>query len=213
MARKSPLDPLLFTLFETKPSKGDQMRAEIIHTALKCIVNDGIAATGFESIAKKMGTRRSHVAYYFKDRDDILENVYRYLYRKTSSAVSATLEEARSPAEALSRYLSTQFDWFGEEIIFLRAKVLFYYHAATHEPYRKLQSEVRTFGRKRLENILKMLPKHEKLAPKALAELADSVQSLIAGRLVFVVTTEDLNDEGLRAAREATQNAIQKLIS
>lgn len=213
MARKGSLDPLLFTLFENKPSKGDQMRAEIIHTALKCIVSDGIANTGFESIAKKMGTRRSHVAYYFKDRDDILENVYRYLYRKTSTAVSSTLEEAQSPSEALERYLSSQFDWFGEEIIFLRAKVLFFYHAATHEPYRKLQAEVRSFGRKRLENILKMLPKHEKLGAKALTELADSVQSLIAGRLVFVVTTEEITDDTLRAARQATQNAIQKLIS
>jgi AcrR family transcriptional regulator len=59
--------------------KGDRKKLEIIEAAIDCLATEGIDNTTFDSIAKRIDTRRAHVAYHFKDKHMIFEAAISYI--------------------------------------------------------------------------------------------------------------------------------------
>ncbi|PIR34499.1 MAG: hypothetical protein COV37_12860, partial [Bdellovibrio sp. CG11_big_fil_rev_8_21_14_0_20_39_38] len=68
-----------YDLFDLRPRKGDLKKMEIILAAIDVMAEEGIEKTTYDAIAGRIGTRRAHVAYYYKDKNDILMSAIRYI--------------------------------------------------------------------------------------------------------------------------------------
>ena len=50
-------------------------KQKIISTAIRCFNNKGFGAISLNDIAKSLGVSRGHIAYHFKDKDILLEEI------------------------------------------------------------------------------------------------------------------------------------------
>jgi AcrR family transcriptional regulator len=88
----------------TSLSKGEQSRLHIIETANRLFYERGYQQTSFSDIAEASGIRRGNITYYFKTKNDILQDVIRY----RMDGIRAMLEEWEKaysdPSERLKRF-------------------------------------------------------------------------------------------------------------
>ena len=68
-------DPTFKRLFELRPRKGDLKKLEMILVATRQLAKYGLAGFNLDSVAKELGVRRSHVAYYFKTQNELIHEV------------------------------------------------------------------------------------------------------------------------------------------
>lgn len=183
-------DPLLLTLLDVQPRKGDLKKAEIIKAAVACIAEIGIEQTTFESIGKRIGMLRAHVAYHFDGKQEIIDRAIDYVVANAQRVTVEKIKKASNPREQLIAVVEAAFDWafeFPEQADVLMLN--FYYcrvfsgHLATH-------SRMRSMGRERLKSVLGALMQTSKPTASELEERALVVQSTITGLLVEFLTTE-----------------------
>ena len=84
-SRGSILAPLL----QTEPRKGEVMKERIVRSAIRCIAEKGIEETSFEAIGKPLGIGRSHVAYHFKDKGDIIRTAIQFVIAQARPSPSS----------------------------------------------------------------------------------------------------------------------------
>ena len=178
------LDPRFAKTFPTSPTKGDLKRFEIISVTMKLVASKGINSFSFDQIAKQLGTRRSHITYYFSSREDLLNDIFKFI---TMTAQDITIEQVRmveSPKDQLIAVARGAFLWserFPEQY---KMMLLFYFICSHNEKFRRFHSDVRQIGLSRIEallrSILEVRPERVILIPS----LARQFQAVITGLLV-----------------------------
>lgn len=199
----------IYELFEFKPRKGDLKKMEIILAAIECIATIGFEKTTYEAIAKKIGTRRAHVAYHFKDKADIFESCIKYIMASYQQTSIQHIEAAKDGLEMLVNYAEAPFLWAEENPQQLSVMLLFYYLCTVDDKYRELHNQIRSGGAERIQYILtNKLSK--KVPPKEASTMAKAIQNLVSGTILDVTTTGNMT---LKQGKQQVKEQVLKIIS
>jgi AcrR family transcriptional regulator len=190
MADKT-VDSVFARTFPVGHRKGDQKRFEIINTAIRLLAKQGIAALAFDQIANEIGTRRSHIRYYFHSREDLLNDILKYI---TATAQEITIEEVQKAASAKARLLAIAdgaFIWSDRHPEQLKVMLLFYFIFSHDEAFCKMHTEIRTAGWMRLQSVLESVWTDNSKMKKRIPEVAKNLQAVITGLLVEKATIQN----------------------
>lgn len=203
------LDPTIYELFEFKPRKGDLKKIEIILAAIECMATIGYEKTTYEAIAQKIGTRRAHVAYHFRDKSDIFEASIKFINASYQKTAMEQLESAKDGMEMIVNYIQAPFIWAEENPQQLSVMLLFYYLCLIDEKYQELHAGLRQKGVERIEYIL--TTKLTKKVPAAEARpMAKAIQNLMSGTLMDLSTTGQMT---LKQGRKLVKEQVLKMIA
>ncbi|MGZ6441137.1 MAG: TetR/AcrR family transcriptional regulator [Pseudobdellovibrionaceae bacterium] len=191
-------DAIFFELFPSQPSKGDLKRFEIIRMALACFAKDGFEGGTFESIAKKLKTRRSHIVYYFADKDELFTAVIHFIIAHVQKMTVEYISKAQTPLERIMAMSDAAFDWSSQNPQQARVLLLFYYSAATESKYRKIHSQIREAGYARIDALLQ-----EEFKSRGFKEpkekFSRALHSMMTGFVLDFVTTDIGNRADLKS--------------
>ena len=180
---------LSLNLFEEKPSKGNIARLKIINGAIESIVLNGIESTTYESIAKQIGVRRSHVNYYFKSVDEIISQSFNYFLSTYSGFISEALSKNQYPQELLADYIRANFEFMKKDSTAKTMITLLYYYCSRNPKFMKIQKTLRNSGQIRIKEILIKVGVSQESEEK-LQNYTDLVQSLVVGNTIYISTLE-----------------------
>ncbi len=209
-------DPLFLELLSPKMTKGQERKIEIIKSAIKIIAQKGIEATSFESIGKPIKMSKTHVAYHFKNKEDIIFKAIEYIINQGQTLTAQKVLKAAPNTEAqIAAILDSAFEWALKNPDAMGVYLLFFYYSRIHENYRVLQEKIRDTGLDRLDAILKGHPKlSSDDSTESRKKLASAIQSLIAGSLMYLFTTEkkpspESSDRLLKNCTQQIQNLLK----
>ena len=193
---------------DNKPSKGDLKKLEIIQAAIECIAGIGFEKTTYQAIAEKIGTRRAHIAYHFKDKSDIFKASIQYINGNYQRILTEQLEEADPGLDTIKKYAGSPFVWAEQNPDELSVMLLFYYLCTIDPEYRALNDDLRKRGVERILLVLSQECRVE-LLPMELELKAKQIQNLISGSILDAVTTQQ---KSLTQAKEETILNITNLL-
>ncbi len=191
MKKRADISPLLYQATAAAPSKTDQRRARILEEVVRILATDGVDELTFESIGKGTGMARSHVVYYFKNRNELVIAAIRFAALSAGNIIESHLKEGKNWRDCLGRYIEGNFQWIKLYPDHATVYALLYYLASLKPSYRKLHTEIREAGTGRIEGIIETGPLHGK--KKQVHVLAKAIQGLITGNLIDVMTTDQKN--------------------
>ena len=197
---------LFFRQFPVEPRKGDLQKQRIVDAVIDRIATEGIERTSFDSVGKLLGMRPSHVAYYFESKEEMIEFAIRHIAVTGQTITAERVDEAGDPRKRIMAVVDGAFDWCARFPKQAAAMLLFYYYASFDSHYRKMHTEMRSVGAKRLEGLLDGL--RPNLRNKK--ALASTIQALITGNALEYLTT-GLPD-GIEAYRKRTIEAVMSLL-
>lgn len=196
-------------LFDFRLSKGDQKRIEIVQATIDCLAELGIEKTSFAAIAEKMGTRKSHVNYYYKDKDDIYYDIYKFIAGTYQEYSIAYLEQKSKSKDKLFRFLDAYFHWARENEKQLNAMFLLYYFCFHKPRFREVNQKIREGGIERLSFILR---EQFSLTPKKSQLLAKGIQAIMSHAAVDSYTFMKDSCDPVEREKEA-RKLIKHLLS
>lgn len=92
-------------MYTRREKEIEAMKELIISTAKEIIAEEGFDKLSIRKIARKIEYSPSIIYHYFKDKDEILNNVMRSGYVKIVNAVSQTYTENLAPIEKLKKMM------------------------------------------------------------------------------------------------------------
>ena len=112
----------------SKYKKSDEMRRRILSATVQVVLSTGYLNLSIKEIANQLGVPRSLIYYYFSNKDDIMQELYRLRYRELDTLASQVLpDNVDSLVQVIFKY-----------IIFRRQMVhnpLFSDYILYHQPY------------------------------------------------------------------------------
>ncbi len=167
-------------IFNVKPGRGEERKLRIVKTMIECLATKGLEETTFDTLGKKLKMRRTHVAYYFANRDELVMAAIRYVVATGQSFVIERTSKAKDWRGRMRAVIEGPFDWLAEYPEQACVMTLLYNLASHSQPYRELQNAIRTMGEERMMSSLEP----SGIPAAKCRELARSVQSLMTGALV-----------------------------
>lgn len=187
--------------------KGEIRKREILEATVDCLAKDGLFRTTFEAIGQRAGIGKSHVVYHFPKLDELILMAMKYVYATGQEIVTEYIAREKDPKRYLSAYVHGTFDWIRSHPLHSPIAALLVYQSMCDARFRTLQTEVREVGRARILAMLKQLRPQKQ---KGLLSLAESVQALIMGSLIYFKTTQHERD--LDQLEKETLQSIERLI-
>ncbi|MBY0372039.1 TetR family transcriptional regulator [bacterium] len=172
---------LYYQIFNLKPGRGEERKLKIVEAAIESLATGGLENTTFDSIGKRLKMRRTHVAYYFTNRDELIQACIRYVVAVGQSAIIEDASRAASWKPRLKAVVEGPFDWLGGNPKFAAVMVLFYSLCSYSKNYRELQNNIRSMGEQRLASCLAGTSLSESQA----RDLARQMQMLMTGAFVL----------------------------
>ncbi|MGK5089642.1 TetR family transcriptional regulator [Bdellovibrionota bacterium FG-2] len=183
-AKKAAYDPIFFSLFTLSPRKGDLKRYAIIEAAIHSFAKDGIENTSFDSIGARLKIGRSHVAYYYPTRDEILEAVIQFITATAQNVIIERLTGTSNWREQLSAYVEGNFIWGEKYPEHAEVMLLFQYLCTHNKRWRDLHAKIRESGRKRIKSLLLSGIDSRELPNIDVEQWSEMIQSWVTGGLI-----------------------------
>ncbi|MCK5883997.1 MAG: TetR family transcriptional regulator [Bacteriovoracaceae bacterium] len=148
-------DSLIYNLFDYTPSKGDLKKLEITKAAIECLAQVGIEKTTFEAIAKKIGTRRAHVAYHFPEKHKIFLSAVKYVLATFQEEISKSVDQVDNSRDKLTSYVNASFNWMEKYPEQVTVLMLMFYLCALEHDFMDFYSLMRDKEIERLQHLLR----------------------------------------------------------
>ena len=191
--------------------KGDKKKLEIVNAAIECISTIGYENITYEALAQKLDTRRAHIAYYFKNKEDIFKACIQFInhtYKEILDEHLAQVNTSLNSNEHIMKYAESPFIWGEKYPDYLSTMVLFYYLCTFNKDYFEVNTQIKESGQKRIVSLLK-----NKLNCKSpdseINFFAKNMQSLISGAMIDAIASGHIS---LAEAREQTKNQVKKML-
>lgn len=194
--------------------KGDRKKLEIIEAAIDCLATEGIESTTFEAIAKRIETRRAHVAYHFKDKHMIFEAAINYILATYEHTLQEFIQKAESKntkssnQNIIEEYVKGAFHWSKKNPQHVSVFLLFYYLTTFQKNYNELNSKIRSQGQERILYLLSMKMEIDK-PKRELKEIASIIQNILSAKMVELFTT---NYNSTKKSQEETISVVRRLL-
>lgn len=174
---------------EVARSKGEAMRMEILDKAIRCLAENGVAGTSFDVVAAMLKTRRSHIAYYYSDREDLIKDCIRSVIQSGRDISTEAIGIPRSTEEGLQRYISGTYLWLGQNSYYPQVWLLMIYMASIRKDFEEFYFETRRIATQRVASLLAIDSQIGSWTPSKISGLADEIQALITGFLVQAISS------------------------
>lgn len=181
------MDELYFLALKTTPSAQEHRRAKILQTVVEILAREGVDELTFEKIGRRAGMARSHVVYYFDNREALVTAAIQFAALSAQRIVSSSIDSQADWKAQLRACVEGNFEWIRTCPEHVTVYMLLYYLATFKKEYREMHSEIREVGAQRLEAILLKGPMRWK--KKQARQVAKAIQSLISGNIIDVTTT------------------------
>lgn len=194
--------------------KGDRKKLEIIEAAIECLAEEGIENTTFEAIAKRIETRRAHVAYHFKDKNMIFEAAINYILVTYAQTLQEFVQKAEqkitkgTPQNLIEEYIKGAFYWSKKNPEHVSVFLLFYYLTTFQKSYRDLNTKIRLDGQERIHYLLNMKMELDK-SKAELKEISSIIQNILSAKMVELFTT---NYNSTKKAQDETIAVVRRLL-
>jgi AcrR family transcriptional regulator len=137
------VDPLIARALDFQPRKGDLKKIQILNLAIEQIGTQGVESLSLDVIAKALKTSRSHVLYYFNDKETLLLSVVRYALATGQEVFVEKVSRPSSPKAKLFGYVDAVFDWAENHPNHAKVLILLYYNATFSEAFRSIYMPVK----------------------------------------------------------------------
>lgn len=203
-------NPLYAQFLDFKPRKRDVRRAIIVEAAIDCIATLGVENTSFEAIGKKAGMLKAHVAYYFPNRDDLIEEVIKFSVSSVQAMSVEGMKAETDPEQKLAAFITATFRWRDQFPKQSSVILLLYYYASFRRPYQKIHDRIRSLGAERIRAALSLQAAFRGAPQAFLHDTSKLIQSILTGNLIdFITTTPQLQ---LEEVRDKTLGQVEALI-
>ncbi len=179
----------ILDLFDLKPRKGDLKKVEIIQATISCLAVEGLEKTTFDAIAKRINTRRAHVAYHFTDKKDIFKACVTYIIANYQRISMENLEEEKD-GELILSYIEAVFIWAKKYPDQVSVMLLLYYFCSFDSEFKDIHHRIRGEGHIRMMKILKKSYAH-RLGENDIMTLSKSLQNLTSASIIDAYTTKN----------------------
>ncbi|MBI3295829.1 MAG: TetR/AcrR family transcriptional regulator [Deltaproteobacteria bacterium] len=170
---------LYHQIFDIKPGRGEARKVKIVEAFIDLVASDGIDHISFETLGKRVKMNRTHVAYYFANRDELIRTAVRYAVAVGQHITIGHTQAATGWREKLECVVEGPFHWMERHPKHASVMGLFYYLCSCDPSYRELQNSIRSMGEARILSCLK----GSGLGHKRSVEVARQIQCLMAGVL------------------------------
>ncbi len=179
-------NPLYFQLFPVKPGKGEIRKAAFIEAAIRLIAKKGGESLSFESLARMLKVRRSHLTYYFESVDELLLMAVKLVTATVQQLIVLRMHKAKTPQERLKALIDANGDWF--ENYPEQTPVMLYFNFKCHQApvFRDLNDSILKAGHARLTAIFTEWPHDKSTKVKMDAQV---IQNLIAAEMMIYGTS------------------------
>lgn len=177
-------------LFGDFLSKADRRKLQIIEAAIGSFASKGIEGTSFLSIGKLLGIPASHIAYYFLDKNELLENVMKYVTSKIQHTVAKRIYETEDPKRILTHFMEDFFDYYRRHPEEVQATQIFITACAHNKRFRKQYTEMRKGGHARIEAIISPSLIKKGQSKAVIRSKARSIYHLHSGALRELLVTD-----------------------
>jgi TetR/AcrR family transcriptional regulator, repressor of fatR-cypB operon len=183
--KNSEPDPRLVRLFANEAAKADLRRAAIIQVAIRIISEEGLERLSFDRIGKSVGIAKSHVVYYFDQKEAILAKCVEYSTIVGQSFVVPALSAAAPGARRLRAYIEGNFEWIKTHPEQAKVFILFIANCSRSPELAELYRQIRETSILRIKAILEEMawkdsPKRDRTALAILDLITGSIIALMA---------------------------------
>jgi len=167
--------------------KRELRRQALIEEAITVLARHGVEATTLDRVGKKFKMKRSLVAYYFKNREELLISAARFVTQTAQGITIQKVTGAKNWEQRLRAIIEGALEWYENYPDQVTVFLLFYYYCSYNPKLKKSQSEIRAQGAERLATVIAMSPS---ALPKAKAlHTARLIQALITGEIIDKAVT------------------------
>jgi AcrR family transcriptional regulator len=188
------LSPTLFKVIRFELRKGDKRKLEILDSAIECLATRGIEHTTFEEIGRRIGIRKSHVAYHFPNMGDLIETAMRYVIITMQNSIVERVKRAQNWREAIEAQARGTMEWAKEFPGHAQVYILFCYQGSYTIRLRTTNREFREVGIARLTGILEPLAAESRVGPEVLHRVARRAQDLVFGAILSTLCWKSPSD-------------------
>jgi len=199
---------LYFQIFGLRPGRGEKRRLAIVQAFIDCLATEGLDKTSFDTVGKRIKMTRTHVAYFFPNRDELIRTAIRFVVATGQEYTVSSVEKYQTPEDRLRGVVEGPFIWLEKNPKHASVMLMFQYLATYDSKYQELQIAIQKMGEQRIRAVVEQL---SDLTPSTTQKLARSVQALLMGTLSYAFTT----DYGvpLPKLREQTVRAVMDWVS
>lgn len=176
-------------LLNVQPDIRDSRKLRVLEAVVSIIAKEGVDELTFERIGKSAGMARSHVVYYFPNRETLVLAAMQFAALSAQKAITQRLAENEGVdfETLLSAYVDAHFDWIAQHPEHASVYFLVYYEASFKKAARAVHTGVRDAGRRRIAAILKT---GKRLSANEILARVNAIQALITGALIDVISTD-----------------------
>jgi AcrR family transcriptional regulator len=190
-----------------RKSLAKERRAQIIDAFYQCIKKYGLHGASTRRIAEEAGVQPSILHHYFKDRDEMIEELVSSIVESTSERYLAEMNRHKNPA---TKFTKTVDFLFGPEMMNDDEFVFFYdcwAEARQNEKVRQSFSKLYHSFRAGIIELLARTNKSVGMSPAQIRELATMVVSIQDG--VSIQWDMDRKNVNLKKMSRMTKQLIE----
>ncbi len=177
--------PLIFARIDsTRLTKGEKRKQLILDAMIDAIAKKGLDETSFDTIGKTTKMLRTHVSYYFSNREEMIRSTFEYTIQSLQRVTVAYIEGAKNDKQRFQRTIEAPFVWLKKYPKFGPVIALMYYYCAHKASFKPLQDMLRQMGEKRHVGCLEPWVQAKKITRAQAVALARLIQTIQTGYLV-----------------------------
>jgi len=190
--------------------RGMERRLRILRATIDSLATNGIQGTTFEAVGKLAKMQRSHVAYYFKTHEELLNATIRFVIVSAQEVTIELGQKAEIPLERLIGMVRGAFEQARRYPKHATVLTLLWNLATLDPHYRLFHTELRQIGAERVEHVLELFLDTKKVDRAARRFIAKSIQAIAFGFLLEALSTNSFVslDEAEEFAVEATRRFV-----
>lgn len=201
---------LYYQIFDLKPGKGEERKIKILEAFIRQVATRGLEQISFETLGKAVKMKRTHIAYYYPNREELIRASVRFAVAVGQRMTIAEVEKARGWKDKLRAVVNGPLEWFHAYPEHVAVMGMFYYLCSYDDKARELQSNIRQMGEDRILSCLEPLAEAKKVSVEDLREAARHIQNLMTGTLTNFYNSD--YPEKRKEMRDRLMSAVEKLL-
>jgi AcrR family transcriptional regulator len=208
------VDPILLKVMGTETTRSDQRKTEIIQAAIDCIATDGVENASYDAIGKRIGMGRAHVAYYFKDKGELIRTAIHYVLAKGQEFTVQKILGAQTTEERVRAFVEGAFDYAASDKSAMAVYMLYFYYCVVDQEYASEHAVARKMGADRISAVLASDPRvSAKFKPTEIARIGKTIQLLVTGGVIEFLTASEPRVASASGVEEIREETVQSALS
>ena len=201
---------VLNEIFPYRLTKSDQRRLAILEAAIKTFSNLSLEYVSYEDIARAGKMSRPLVQHHFPKKRELFELAIKLVRGQFQEMAVQAIQKHGHARDQLNAYISSTFDWVQSRPTHGRMWLLYFYFCHGDKKLRQKHKDLTDVGVQRIQALLGSISSSNGQIATDLEFKAKSIQRLITGGLIEVVTETGI--EEVSKVRDQVLKACSSLL-